>query len=104
MDRTRQQVIELLHGYQAESGERASVRLGSSARRLEEVLNQPVQRIMSRLDAIDGRLAAIERQLGIATETPRPEPPPEVAPLDEDSLGAVPPEEGPPEEAPPQEA
>jgi ATP-dependent Clp protease ATP-binding subunit ClpC len=94
MDRTRQQVIELLHGYQAESGERASVRLGSSARRLEEVLNQPVQRIMSRLDAIDGRLAAIERQLGIATETPRPGQPPEEQPPGDGQA-----EEGQPEEA-----
>jgi ATP-dependent Clp protease ATP-binding subunit ClpC len=94
MDRTRQQVINLLHGLQGEAGDRPSLRLGGfSARRLEEVVSQQVEQIVSRLDAIDGRLAAIERHLGIATESPGPEPPPEEQP----------PEEQPPEEQPPEE-
>jgi ATP-dependent Clp protease ATP-binding subunit ClpA len=89
LERTRQQVIELLHGYQGGPGERASLRV---ARRLEEAVSGPVQQIVSRLEAIDGRLAAIERHLGIATESPQPTESPRPEP---------PPEEKPPEEGPP---
>ncbi len=118
LDRTRQQVIELLHGYQGEGQDKPRFG-GFAVRRLEEAVSQQVQEIVSRLDAIDGRLAAIERLLGHAAETPRPgvlrpENPRPESPLraalpkedtpEKDTPEAAPPGEDPPGEDPPGEA
>ena len=69
--RVRRQVIQLLHEMRGEEGERvhrSSVRVVGSPAQLDE--------IVERLGIIAGRLAAIERRLGLGQDVPgAPEPP-----------------------------
>jgi ATP-dependent Clp protease ATP-binding subunit ClpC len=81
MDRSRQQVIQLLHGYQGEGQGRQGMRLlPASSAVLEDIVARQTERITTWLEAIDARLAAIEGQLGMATESPRPAPPAQTDP------------------------
>jgi ATP-dependent Clp protease ATP-binding subunit ClpA len=74
LDQTRQQVIQLLHGYQGErSGRFAGMRLPRLEARLEEMVSRRVDEIVAKLDAINARLGGIERHLGIAPESPSDE-------------------------------
>jgi ATP-dependent Clp protease ATP-binding subunit ClpA len=85
----RQQVIQLLHDHQIEGrGRPSSTRFGGSSARLESIVSRQAEAIVSRLGAIDARLAAIERHLGIAEEV---------------TPGHAPPAEGPPQGDPGQE-
>jgi ATP-dependent Clp protease ATP-binding subunit ClpC len=77
LNRVRQQVIQVLRGHQAEGQERLGMRLPGSSAQLEDIVGRQTKAIMSRLGAIDARLAAIERHLGIDHE---PDPPPEASP------------------------
>jgi ATP-dependent Clp protease ATP-binding subunit ClpC len=77
LNRVRQQVIQVLHGHQAEGQERLGIRLPGSSAQLEDIVGRQTKAIMSRLSAIDARLAAIERHLGIDHEL---DPPAEASP------------------------
>src|ERR1700730_16717504 len=56
LNRVRQQVIQLLHGYQGKGhGGLSSARLVGSSAPLELIVNQRTEAIISRLDAIDAR-------------------------------------------------
>ena len=66
-DRVRHQVVQLLHGPggEGEQAHRSSVRVAGSPAQLDE--------IVERLDVIAGRLAAIERRLGLGEEKAGPQ-------------------------------
>ena len=78
--RIRAEVMRFIQQGEAETeaaeatGEQAVVRLPRDVR----LVGSPAQlaQVMRRLDRIDGRLAAIERHLGIAEPGPRQEPGP----------------------------
>jgi ATP-dependent Clp protease ATP-binding subunit ClpA len=86
----RERVIEVLHRAPgARPPYESAVRLAGVAAQLDEV--------RSRLEALDGRLAAIERHLGIAEEAPPSDGPPGDSPAGdgpagEDLAGESPPE------------
>jgi ATP-dependent Clp protease ATP-binding subunit ClpC len=83
LNRVRQQVIQVLHGRSGEGRQPGSAtRFAVPATQLNELI--------SRLGAIDRRLAAIEVHLGIA----------EAGPAGESGPGGDPPEESPPGEGP----
>jgi ATP-dependent Clp protease ATP-binding subunit ClpC len=97
----RQQVVQLLHSHQVEGHERLSVApMAGSPARLELIVNRQTEAIMSRLDAIDARLAGIEGHLGIAQQVPPGESPAGEDPVDEDPAGEGPADEGPADEGP----
>jgi len=58
LDRVRQQVIQLLHGYQG--NEPAALRLGQAGRGQRKLLSQ----LLDRFDSMESRLSALERRVG----------------------------------------
>jgi hypothetical protein len=58
LNRVRQQVIQLLHGYQ-----------GKEPGRWPPGMGAPVTEVQARLDAVEGRLAAVEQRVGIGPDT-----------------------------------
>ena len=63
LNRVRQQVIRLLHGYQDENDPgrvRAALRTGKTGRGKRKLLSQ----LLGHLDSIESRLSAIERRVG----------------------------------------
>ncbi len=63
MDRTRHQVVELLHGYQGQdetAAARARRRLGGVPRRERRLLPE----LLARFDSIESRLSALEQRVG----------------------------------------
>ena len=63
LNRVRQQVIRLLHGYQDENDPgrvRAALRTGKAGRGKRKLLSQ----LLGHLDSIESRLSAIERRVG----------------------------------------
>jgi ATP-dependent Clp protease ATP-binding subunit ClpC len=61
LDTVRQQVIELLHGYQGEGQTTAAVqRSGKAGRGKRKLLSE----IMDRLDSVESRLSALEQRVG----------------------------------------
>jgi ATP-dependent Clp protease ATP-binding subunit ClpC len=96
LERTRQQVIQLLRGRQDAGQERPGVRPPGSSALLEDIVGRATEEIVSMLAAIGARLAVIERHLGIAPEDTRADGPP-----DEDSPAGGARDEDPPEEGPP---
>ncbi len=60
LNRVRQQVIQLLHGYQGKEPK--------SARRWPQE-GAPVTEVQARLDAVEGRLAALEQRVGTGPDT-----------------------------------
>ena len=104
LNRVREQVIELLHSHQAEGhGGLSSARLAGTSARVELIVNRQTEAIISRLDAIGARLAAIERHLGIAEQAPPGEGPLGERPAGERPAGERPAGEGPAGEAPAEE-
>jgi ATP-dependent Clp protease ATP-binding subunit ClpC len=84
----RQQVVQLLHSHQMEGQERlSSARPAGSSGRLESIVNRRTEAIISRLDAIDARLAGIEGHLGIAQQVPPGEGPASEGPASEGPAG-----------------
>jgi ATP-dependent Clp protease ATP-binding subunit ClpC len=81
----RERVSGVLRGRTAESQLQQSVLRIAAASQLDEVL--------STLRAIDGRLAAIERHLGIVPEAPPSDGPPSEGPPGDGAAGENPPEE-----------
>jgi ATP-dependent Clp protease ATP-binding subunit ClpC len=74
LDRTRQQVIEVLGQGPLGPGSRsATARLAGASAMLQERVTREAAAIMSRLGAIEDRLAAIEQHLGVVREA-APEP------------------------------
>jgi ATP-dependent Clp protease ATP-binding subunit ClpC len=63
LNRVRQQVIQLLHGHQRETGLGAGVRVVGSGAQLEDMAER-LDEVLARLTAIEKRLARIDRQLG----------------------------------------
>jgi ATP-dependent Clp protease ATP-binding subunit ClpC len=101
LNMVRQQVIQLLQSHQIEGHERlSSTRVAGPSARLELIVNRQTEAIMSRLDAIGARLAAIERHLGIAEQAPPGEGPADEDPADEYPAEAGPAEAGPAEAGP----
>jgi ATP-dependent Clp protease ATP-binding subunit ClpC len=91
----RQQVVQLLHSHQMEGQERlSSARPAGSSGRLELIVNRRTEAIISRLDAIDARLAGIEGHLGIAQQVPPGEGPASEGPASEGPASEGPAEEG----------
>ena len=63
LDRTRQQVVVLLHGYQGQdeaAATRVRYRLGGVPRRERRLLPE----LLARLDSVETRLAALEQRVG----------------------------------------
>ena len=63
LDRTRHQVVELLHGYQGQdetAAARARRRLGGVPRRERRLLPE----LLTRFDSIESRLSAVEQRVG----------------------------------------
>ena len=63
LDRTRHQVVELLHGYQGQdetAAARARRRLGGVPRRERRLLPE----LLTRFDSIESRLSALEQRVG----------------------------------------
>jgi ATP-dependent Clp protease ATP-binding subunit ClpA len=97
----RQQVVQLLHSHQMEGQERlSSAHLTGSSGRLESIVNRQAEAIVSRLDAIAARLAAIEGHLGIGQQAPPGEGPASEGPHGEGPHGEGPHGEGPHGEGP----
>jgi ATP-dependent Clp protease ATP-binding subunit ClpA len=91
----RQQVVQLLHSHQMEGQERlSSARPAGSSGRLELIVNRRTEAIISRLDAIDARLAGIEGHLGIAQQVPPGEGPASEGPASEGPASEGPASEG----------
>ncbi len=112
LNRVRQQVIQLLAGHRREAGAEGEAggvwEAGRDPAGLEpevRIVGSPAQlaEMMARLRSIDGRLAAIERHLGIRLRRPWPgpadEPAPEASPREE----APPEDDGPSADAGPQD-
>jgi ATP-dependent Clp protease ATP-binding subunit ClpC len=98
----RQQVIQLLHSHQMQGQERlSSARVADPSARLESIVNRQTEAIIGRLDAIDARLAAIERHLGISEQAPPGEGPPGDGPPGDGPPGEGPAGEGPAQASPP---
>jgi ATP-dependent Clp protease ATP-binding subunit ClpC len=90
----RQQVVQLLHSHQMEGQERlSSARPAGSSGRLESIVNRRTEAIISRLDAIDARLAGIEGHLGIGQQVPLGEGPASAGPASAGPAGEGPAEE-----------